>query len=898
MRPGMGRKKRPTTRGEILPVSISCPHLALFEPVLIPRDNGDFRKGSALAIPVTDFPIPSVISSVRFNQFCQRARMLPRSISALGLFLLGLTCTTTAAPQEWSGIYPELAYFNNEGECGTGAVVPWAGRLWVITYGPHLPYGSSDKLYEVTPDLRQIVRPESVGGTPANRMIHKESNQLIIGPYFISAEGDVRVIPPKLMPGRLTGNARHLTDPANKVYYATMEDGLYEVDVRTLAVKGLIREIKNVPKPGQTAEVSPAAITSTLPGYHGKGLYSGQGRVILSNNGELSSKALVDPTIVSGALGSWNGEGNWSLVRRNQFTEVTGPGGLSGNADPAKDPLWTIGWDYRSLILMVMEEGRWTSYRLPKGSHSYDGAHGWNTEWPRIRDIGEERSRLMTMHGLFWKFPAGFSSKNSAGLAPRSAYLKVIGDFTRWNDRLVFGCDDTAKSEFLNKRPAKGALAGPGQSQSNLWFTALDAPDHAGPALGRGSVWIDEPTKAGTPSDPFLLAGFAKRALFLRHDGDAPTTFTMEIDAKGDGHWTQWKSQTLPADEISHWIEIPTDTNGAWIRVQTDRDVSTATAIFQYAANDPRSAERDPLFAGLSTAGESASQGGFLLTRGANLRTLSVLATTVTPGDTVIHEAYELSADMQLTKQSDPQVAGYIAKNTAIPEGVVSADDASVIFEESGVRWRLPRSAESAQGGLLARSALRKAREVCTERDLLQAHGTFYELPARNAMGAIRMRPIATSNSAVHDFCSYRGLLVLSGIHAESAKGNRHVIRSDDGKAAVWVGAADDLWKLGKPRGHGGPWKHTDVAPGKPSDPYLMTGFDHKTLTLENHGDADTTIAVELDAAGDGRFAPYLSFKLGRGEKKTHVFPSWLNAYWVRTISAVATNASAQLTYE
>jgi hypothetical protein len=67
---------------------------------------------------------------------------------------------------------------------------------------------------------------------------------------------------------------------------------------------------------------------------------------------------------------------------------------------------------------------------------------------------------------------------------------------------------------------------------------------------------------------------------------------------------------------------------------------------------------------------------------------------------------------------------------------------------------------------------------------------------------------------------------------------------------------------------------------------------------LENHGDADTTIAVELDAAGDGRFAPYLSFHLGRGEKKTHVFPSWLNAYWVRTISSVATNASAQLTYE
>ena len=825
--------------------------------------------------------------------------MSPSSLRSLvAIALTALAAPSPAAPQEWSGIYPELAYFNNEGECGTGAVVPWADRLWVITYGPHLPYGSSDKLYEITPDLKLIVRPESVGGTPANRMIHKESNQLIIGPYLIGAERDVRVIPPKFMPGRLTGNARHLTDPANKIYYATMEDGLYEVDVRTLAVKGLIKEIMNKPKPGQTAEVSPATITSTLAGYHGKGLYSGQGLVILANNGERSPKALLDPTIVSGGLGSFNGEGNWSLVRRNQFTEVTGPGGLTGNTDPAKDPIWTVGWDFRSVILMVMEDGKWTSYRLPKGSHSYDGAHGWNTEWPRIRDIGEEGSRLMTMHGLFWKFPANFASKHSAGVTPRSAYLKVIGDFTRWQDRLVFGCDDTAKSEFLNKRPAKGALAGPGQSQSNLWFTALDAPDKLGPAIGRGSVWVDEPVQAGVPSDPFLLGGFAKRAVLLGHDGTAATKFTLEIDAQGDGQWKSWADVALKADEATRWVEIPATVAGAWIRAKADRDVAKASVTFQYAAKDERVTERGALFQGLSKAGDATSQGAFLLTRGANLRTLSVLAATVTSDQTTVGEAYELSADLKLTKQKDSEVAAYVQKNTPIPQGIITADEASVIFEESGVRWRLPRSAASAQDALLARSALRKAREVCTERDMLQAHGTFYELPALNAKGAIRMRPIATSDTAVHDYCSYRGLLVLSGVSASAAKDDRHIIRSDDGKAAVWVGTADDLWQLGKPRGFGGPWKSTNVTAGKPSDPYLMTGYDKKRITLANHGEIVTTITVELDAAGDGRFAAYQSFKLAPGAKETFEFPDWINAYWVRTVSSATTNATAQLTYE
>ena len=824
--------------------------------------------------------------------------MTPRIFPVLGLLIAGFLPSAGAAPQEWSGIYPELAYFNNEGECGTGAVVPWADRLWVITYGPHLPFGSSDKLYEITPDLRQIVRPESVGGTPANRMIHKESNQLVIGPYFIGAEREVRVIPPKLMPGRLTGNARHLTDPANKVYFATMEDGLYEVDVRTLGVKGLIKEIKNKPKPGQTAEVSPATITSTLPGYHGKGLYSGQGQVILANNGELSPKALVDPTITSGALGSFNGAGNWTLIRRNQFTEVTGPGGLTGNADPAKDQIWTVGWDFRSVILMVMEEGKWTSYRLPKGSHSYDGAHGWNTEWPRIRDIGEEGSRLMTMHGLFWKFPATFSPKQSAGIAPRSAYLKVIGDFTPWQGRLVFGCDDTAKSEFLNKRPAKGALAGPGQSQSNLWFTSLDTPDKLGPAIGRGSVWVDEAVKAGVASDPFLLAGFAKRAVLMQHDGSATTTFTLEIDAQGDGQWKTWREVALKADEATQWVEIPATVTGAWIRAKTDRDLAKGSVTFQYAAKDERTAGRGTLFKGLSKAGDASSQGAFLLTRGANLRTLSVLAATVTPDQTTVGAAYELSADLKLTKMADPNVAAFVQKNTPIPQGIVTADAASVIFEESGVRWRLPRSPSAAHDGLLARSALRKAREVCTERDMLQAHGTFYELPALNAKGAIRMRPIATSDAAVHDYCSYRGLLVLSGVSPDASKDDRHVIRSDDGQAAVWVGAADDLWKLGKPRGFGGPWKNTAVQKGAPSDPYLMTGYDQKTLKLTNHGAKAVRVSVLLDVAGDGRTSAYRAFEVPAGGEVAHVFESWLNAYWVRFVADEDAVLSAQLTYE
>ena len=374
--------------------------------------------------------------------------------------LLAATSAHASKPQSVSGVYPHLAMYNQHGECGTGAVVPWAGRLWVITYAPHESKGSTDKLYEIDRDLRSVTRPESVGGTPAGRMIHRESGQLFIGPYAIDENRNVRVIAPEVMPGRLTGIARHLTEPESKLYYATMEEGFYEVDVNSLEVRTLYRDANSL---GYGEHKGPL-----LPGHHGKGLYSGQGRLIYANNGEFSPRAMKQADITSGVLAEWDG-GDWRVVRRNQFTEVSGPGGIYGNPDPGSDLVWSIGWDHRSLILQLLDDGDWSTYRLPKGSHTYDGAHGWNTEWPRIRDI-DEKDLLMTMHGLFWRFPRAFSADNSKGIAPRSAYLKVVGDFCRWGDRLVMGCDDTARNEFLNKRRAKGQLEAPGESHSNLWF--------------------------------------------------------------------------------------------------------------------------------------------------------------------------------------------------------------------------------------------------------------------------------------------------------------------------------------------------------------------------------------------------------------------------------------------
>jgi hypothetical protein len=810
------------------------------------------------------------------------------------LFLAASLPAIAAPPRQISGIYPHLASFNNERECGTGAVVPIADRLWVITYGPHLPFGSSDKLYEITPELELIVRPESVGGTPANRMIHKESHQLFIGPYAIDAERKVRVIQPKYMPGRHTGNARHLTDPASKIYYATMEEGLYEVDVHTLEVTGLIADGNGV-KPGQTDEARPAKVKSKLPGYHGKGVYSGQGKLIYANNGEQDKRVATDPTIPSGALAEWTTPGeDWQLIRRNQFTEVTGPGGIYGNPNPDKDPIWSIGWDYRSLILMCLHDGKWHSYRLPKGSHSYDGSHGWNTEWPRIREIGEGDQFLMTMHGTFWRFPATFTPQNSAGIAPRSNYLKVIGDFARWKDHVVFGCDDTAASEFLNaKRKAKGHTVPAGQSQSNLWFVKPDQLDHLGPVIGRGAVWQGDNIEASIPSDPYLFSGYQHRTLHLTHSTGSPVTFKLEIDQKGDGQWTPLREIPLDANGYQY-LEFTPEETGAWIRLTPKTPAKNVTALFQYHNSDPRPVESSPIFNGIAKPGQSNITGGLLHARGGNFRTLRLLQQNA-DGKATLHD---VDASLTITQVEDPAANSWQNKNVAIPEDAITIDEASVLYiDDHQRRWRLPKNdAAFDQPGALGIERL--CREVCTERDLLNVHGTFYELPAENAGGFSKMRPIATHNLRIKDYATYRGLLFFSGIASDAPSDNPHLLRSADGKTALWAGVVDDLWKAGKPRGKGGPWFNTQVKAGEPSDPYLMTAYDKKSLTLSHTSGQAVTIDVQVDLTGSGDWVTYQSFQVPSGEKITHQFPDAFTAYWVRTISQSDTTATAQLDYQ
>ncbi|MFK7846819.1 MAG: hypothetical protein AB8G77_16075 [Rhodothermales bacterium] len=806
------------------------------------------------------------------------------------LILLASSCFGDEEPAllQISGIYPHLAAFNqpadedaraNHKEAGIGAVVPWAGKLWYITYPPHMRQGSNDKLHEIDKDLQLTIREESVGGTHANRFIHRPSNQLIIGPYFIDVDGNVRAVDVEQLVGRMTATAEHLTDPENKVLFYDMEGRVYEVDVHTLDVNLLYE------KP--------------VPGWHGKGAYTGQGHFIVANNGEhISSSVGYENLVVggpaknieeAGVLAEWDGE-DWRIIERKKFTDVTGPGGLNGS--PGKNaPIWTMGWDKQSVLLKVRDTGRWSTYRLPKGSHTFDPRHGWYTEWPRIRQIGGGRY-MMVMHGSMFNFPSTFSSENTAGIQPIATHLRYIPDFTYWNGRVVLAADDAS---FLQNPMV-------GQAQSNLWFGSHRTLNSFGPKHGWGGPWVQDAVVAGQPSDPFLVRGYQNRVVHLSHESEQAVTFTLEVDVLGDGIWTVLDTVQVAARGYTYKI-LSEDLEAEWIRLKVDQS-ATVTAYFHFTGPRWTVTGETFLFDGLASAGAKDGLYTPAIMRPAGHNRSLQLVTLDTSSDyyevSLSDDAFSLSFDKLTSTHRDE-----VLDLAGLPEKpIFEVDTTSVIvFGQNGERFRLPKG-DNAFDRPMSFGWPRSLREAVSERFLANIHGTFYEIPRVLGTGAHypdyqKIKPVSSHNKIIADFCTWRGLFVMSGVLHDATEDGQVFkdVNAGNKGTGLWFGMIDDLWKLGSPTGSGGPWFESNVLAGETSDPFLMTGFNEKSVTLSHNSPESVSFTIEV-AINHFEWKTYATLEVPAGESLTHEFPEGYQAHWARLTTNAATQASATFTYK
>ncbi len=450
-----------------------------------------------------------------------------------------------------NGVFPNLTVLGGNtqrSESGIGALLPWADKLWMIGYVAHIQ-GTRIGLYEIKDDMTMNKHPESITGTFANRMVHKETETGIIGPHFIDSEGNVRTCK-ELGKHRLAATMEHLTDPKNKVLFLTMEGLLFECDVKTLEVKQLFDLVKELKLPPTTY-------------VHFKSGFTGNGRVVVANNSYNEKDYLGEHK--SGRLAEWDGK-KWTILEETAFVEVSGKMGFSYQGKSIYgNPIFATGWDNKSVILKNYNDrtNKWRTYRLPKGSQSFD--HEWNTEWMRIREAQTERF-LMDIHGNFYELPMMTYGGEVWGIKPIGYHLRIVPDYCFWRGLFVMAGDQTDH--------------GVGQPQSGLLFSNIDDLWKMGKPQGWGSVWRDDQVKAGEISDPFLMTGFDKKTVHLKHDAATPVEFTLEIDFLGNNTWSAYKTIKVGANGYENFV-FPDGFSAHWIRVKTNA-ACKATAHFVY----------------------------------------------------------------------------------------------------------------------------------------------------------------------------------------------------------------------------------------------------------------------------------------------------------------------------
>jgi hypothetical protein len=480
---------------------------------------------------------------------------------------------------------------------------------------------------------------------------------------------------------------------------------------------------------------------------------------------------------------------------------------------------------------------------------------------------------LMDMHGMFYDFPKDFAHENTAGITPLANHLRYIPDFCEWNGRLVIATDETS----ILENPYAG------RSQSNLWFGQPEELEEWGPENGWGGPWVNDTINAGQISEPFLINGFEKKVLHLAHDANQEVAFTLETDNKGNNKWEAYTTIKVPPRGYQYYI-FPKDFKAQWVRIKVSNQCTTS-AFFHYQAQGHNPKEGQTMFASLAGIEEEVEVNAGLIRPASHNKNLQYLH--LLDNDSTAY--YEVDEQLNFSQPAQDRTAE-VQKICALQQEF-EVDEASVIVRDESGQYRLPKTSAKYDAPFSA-GWPRGKREVESERYMLNAHGTFYEIPREAGLSAIR--PVTSHKKQIIDFCTWRGLLVLSG-NTPQAANDGHYFGSNENNAGLWFGAIDDLWKLGKPTGQGGPWKDTDVKADTPSLPYLMTGYDQKKVELTSDKKTIFTLEVNFDHQG---WHTYQQIEVEAGTTIAHQFPKGFNAHWIRIRANTDCKATAWFTYE
>ncbi|KAH9500231.1 hypothetical protein Btru_077532 [Bulinus truncatus] len=437
-----------------------------------------------------------------------------------------------------NGIFPNHATQAGSGpvivKSGAVALMPWAYSLYMVT-----EEGNEAGLYVIESTFK-MTKVRDHNSTFANRLHHRQTNQIIIGAWVVDSSGRIRTFE-DLLYVRVAATAEHLTSPETMVYMLGMDGPLWECDVMmTLNCSQVFDLVEELHIPASQGEQP-----------HFKAAHTMNGRLVVAC---ITTKP-NDTNILhqGGRLAEWKGpEGNWTIIEETAFVEVTGRNSFGR-------VIYALGRDYRSVILKVLDCevsdcDDWKTYRLPKVARTFG-----QTYWPRIREV-ETGQLLLDVCGLFYEL----FYESTWGVRPISQHLRVIPDFTSFRGFLVLGVNQvlsTTSDEVVT-----------GQSQSNLWFGKTDDLWNFGKPQGWGAVWRHELVTTGSVSDPYLMTGFDKKVFHVYLHAGQSISLSVQVDFTGsagergegrlwsdsmyvnlNGHYT---SLLFPDGYSAHWVRL------------------------------------------------------------------------------------------------------------------------------------------------------------------------------------------------------------------------------------------------------------------------------------------------------------------------------------------------------
>lgn len=453
-------------------------------------------------------------------------------------------------------------------EHGVGALMPWAGALYIQTYlanstgtldntGSH---GSGSGLWRLADQGKPELVALDNGCHPA-RFVHKETSTLLIGIHAVDVNGNVSTIPRFAPDGaspteRVCGYARHLTSPTTKVYVFTMAGLLFEMTLADLS----------------TTYINNVATVAGMTGatIHGKAIWSvtGAGRVYMAFNNVPSTSGNAD----GGRLMSWDGTTFTSQDSGNNSWINVG-GSFMGNAY-----VWATGHDDLSGLLWLfhgLSAQAPRKFRIPFGSDQF--RHYFQQEWQRCRAV-ETEHYLLDHHGTFYELSPyltdndGTFSTSFPRMHAISRHLRTIPDFCTYNGQLVIGGNET--SEQYGQFPDAGV------ANSGLLFTNLDEIWKWGKPTGKGWWWKGSSVSSNQESTPMLARGYDAKVVHASNGTGAQITLDV-IAYHGSQPYTI-DTLVVPANSYSY-IELPRSYSCDWLSVKaTSGSISNVSAWVTY----------------------------------------------------------------------------------------------------------------------------------------------------------------------------------------------------------------------------------------------------------------------------------------------------------------------------